>query len=227
VNLHELAPRRDTVVGAEAVSQRARSRAIQACPFAHGGSLAVSPDEPTESHRLAVDERSAVVSGGRICKTVGGVKPDTAVPHQSRTDLFRAIRQQPVQVGATDSNACSAGKVRVDVVHRVLEPNPAKEMAIRFVKADAKLGQRLARIGHQAFATRFVDGVGAGFDDGAIDTALAKGDGGGKTGGTTANDQDISCRGGGYTFVRHFDHFTWGIVQDDNLPFSLDGQMPR
>jgi hypothetical protein len=59
---------------------------------------------------------------------------------------------------------------------------------------DAEPGERFAGVRHEAFAAGLVDGSGARFDDGAIDSALTQGDGGSETGGATADDQDIRGR---------------------------------
>jgi len=177
----------DTVVGAESVADTAAAGAIEASPLAHRGGLAIGTDQPAKARGLSVDQCGVEAVVGAI-----GRELDAAVPEQARSCFLGSIGEQRVQMGAADSNACSAGEEGIDVVEGVLEADAAEEVAILLVEVDAELGEGLPRVGHQAFAAGLVDGVGTSLDDRAVDTALAQGDGGGKACGTSSDDQDIN-----------------------------------
>jgi hypothetical protein len=71
------------------------------------------------------------------------------------------------------------------------------------VEFDAEPGEHLARVRHQALAAGLFDAAAAGFDDGALNPALAQGDGSGETRGTAAHDQGRGRSGSREGFQIH------------------------
>jgi hypothetical protein len=125
-----------------------------------------------------------------VRRTIGG-KLDSTIPKQARAYFFSAACEHRMQMRAANSNAGPAGKERVDLMKRILKSDSAKELAIGLVERHAKLGERIARVRHQALATRLVDWICTGLDDHAIDVTLAEGNRGCQTGRTSTHNQNL------------------------------------
>jgi hypothetical protein len=194
----------DAIVGAESIAEAVAAGAVEAGPAADSGGLAIGSDEPAKANVLAVDERSVVGFWLRvgIGGEVGG-ELDTGVEEQASAGCLCASGEQLVQVGTADSDARAVEEASVDVMHGVFEADAVENMAVLLIKGDAEVAERLSRVRHQALAAGFVDGAGAGLDNGAVDATLAESDGGSEPGRPTTYDENFSCFRELQTFIRH------------------------
>ena len=161
------------------------------------------PSAPMSQRKRKGRPLTRAVRGPDPARRPTGRELDAAVPEDAGAGLFRAGSEQRMQVGAADADAGAAGKVRINAMGGVLEADAAKGVAVGCGEGDAEPGEGLAGIGHEAFAAGFVDGGGACLDDGATDPTLAERDGGGESGGATADDQGFAGRGGRGGLVKH------------------------
>ncbi len=124
-------------MGAEAEADGTAAGAVEAGPLAHGGCLAVCPNEPAETDGLAVYE-SGVVAGLGLADRG---ELHAAIPEQADARGLGASGEKLMQVWAADAYACTEGKAGVNVVDGVFEADAVEEVPIAFVEGDAELGE--------------------------------------------------------------------------------------
>ena len=125
-------------------------------------------------------------------------------------------------MGAADPDARAAGKARVHTMERILEAYAAEGTAFGLVQHYAKLRKRLTRVRHQPLAAGLVDRGCASLDHGAGDPTLAKGDGGGKPGGTAPDDQDFGGCGWRESLIGYSGRVAAKFVQEQgSLSFGV------
>ena len=113
------------------------------------------------------------------------------LPKESHTTLFGSGEQALVKHGAAQADRLTPRKISNYGCIFLDKRNAAEMMSVAGSKLDAEFIQDCQRLGHHTFATSFVYGRCYAVNHGYIETFLPSGNGGGQTGGPTANNQYV------------------------------------
>ena len=102
-----------------------------------------------------------------------------------------------MQQSAADADAAAMREVGFDSAFVTDKTNSAKRAGVQTVEIEAKLAQGGDGVGHQALAAGLVNGRAKHVGNGDVKPLPAGRDGSGKSGGSTADDENIGSLGYG------------------------------
>ena len=186
VDFHDRGGRVHAVMAAEAVAAAVAQAGIEASPVAHGRLAAIGPHNPARTHQAAIGDDA-----------VFGQSRDASAPGQADAGGLGAGDHEAVQRGAAESQAVAPREGGFHGGFALSKTDAAEGDAAGQVEVDAQRARGGHAVRHNALAASFVDGRNGTIRERDIETAAARGDGGGQSGGTAADHEDFSGIGKG------------------------------
>ena len=180
MQLHQFTPRLDAIVGTEAVAAAIVVRGVQTSPPADARVAAVGSHDPTGGDFPAGGRHRFPADGGHRrtpCQTHTGVGGDT--------------HHVTVQGGSAHAESIAGGEAGFGRNIAVAEPDTGKAERRRRLQIDTQRTGGPQPIRHHAFAAGLVDGRKGAVGDSDVETAAARGNGGGEASRASADYEDI------------------------------------
>ncbi len=180
IQLHKLGWGSDAIVAAKSETSRMAPAVVEAGPAANKGIGTICADNPARGRETIREMHASRLNPGDGCS-----------PKQRHPAGSRVIDKDAMQSRAADSEGRASREVCFGSLASAHKANALEGMARARRNGDAEVVQRSDTVGHEALATRLVDGRNRAISDGNAEPTTARRDRCGEARRTSADDEDV------------------------------------